>query len=282
MPMSAMSDRTMVSVLGAAVFAFVAAAPFAARAQANCEPACAAGQTCVNGVCMIPAQPAAPAQPAYAAPPQQPAYAPPPQQPAYAPPAGYSAPPSYGYPPPPPAPPAARSGFQAVPFIGFHNYAGDGGEFTGPGLRIGTLLGGRLNENWSLNGELLFDFTNWNHAAYVNTSERWWDLAFSPLIHLPLGKLEVVVGPKLGFSRGSGKRYPDVQVGENDQTLSAIVFGLNAGLFVPVGGGAMIGGLLNVQSRAVTEYCARYQGIETCSQPDESLNVIALSVAALL
>lgn len=267
----------MVSFLGGAVFLLVAAAPLAAQAQANCEPACAAGQTCVNGVCMVPAQPAAPA---YAPPPQQPAYAAPAQQqPAYAPPAGYSAPPapygappagygaqpSYGYPPPPPAPPSpSRSGFQALPFIGINHPFGKTGEGTTTGFRIGTLLGGRLNDSLSLNGEILIDPINFK--GQTTASETWVDLAFSPLFHAVGRDVEVVVGPKLGFFAGGGDGYADPVNGDK-QSFTGVVAGINAGLFARVGSSALLGGMLNVQFRKITNYCVTPGGVEVCGEP---------------
>ena len=73
------------------------------------------------------------------------------------------------------------------------------------------------------------------------------DFAFSPLYHLALPQLEIVVGPKLGFFGASSS----VDYGGSTYTGSGsgVAYGLNAGVFFPLGNIA-IGGLLNVTVRS--------------------------------
>src|SRR6188508_555493 len=104
-----------------------AAAGAGRRAQAQqdpepkpCDPACGADETCVDGVCMVPAQPAP--QPAAAAAGQVIEAEPP----AVARPVG----PSSG---PGPAPLSeAASGFVALPYLGLNSFHGDGTDDIDP------------------------------------------------------------------------------------------------------------------------------------------------------
>ena len=104
-------------VPAAALVALVAGWSSVARAEDVCNPPCAAGQVCYQGICMVPAPPATPsaattAEPASPAPAVDPAAAAeqppatgyPPQQAAPPP------PPGYGYPPPPYGPPRPAYG----------------------------------------------------------------------------------------------------------------------------------------------------------------------------
>jgi hypothetical protein len=124
----------------------------------NCHPACAPGQMCVQGMCMVPAPP-----PGYGYPPPPNPYPPPPGYSyGYPPPGAY--PGSYAPPPPPPPPFSAsdrrHSGFLAMPYLGVNSFQGTNAVNLGPGFRIGTLLGGRIGRSFSINGELTIDFMN--------------------------------------------------------------------------------------------------------------------------
>ena len=69
-----------------------------------------------------------------------------------------------------------------------------------PGARVGTFLGGRINDLFSLNAELTFDFSNVHGVpANTNFSEFLFDFTFSPLVQIPVGPVEVVLGPKAGL-----------------------------------------------------------------------------------
>ena len=60
-------------------------------------------------------------------------------------------------------------------------------------------MGGRVNESFSINGELTIDFLNpKNVPSSSDVTELELDIAISPLFHVQTGNVELVVGPKLG------------------------------------------------------------------------------------
>src|SRR5688572_13303091 len=121
----------LVVVLVAALM-LIAMAALASPARAAdedvrpCEPPCAEGAICLNGTCMVPAQPATATADAVAAdPPAYPEHASPPP----------------ANPPPTTTPRAPRSsGFQPMLYAGAHALSGAGTGGTDPGLRLGAIL----------------------------------------------------------------------------------------------------------------------------------------------
>jgi hypothetical protein len=207
----------------------------------------------------------------YQPPPQ--GYPPPQQQgypPAYQPPPGYAPPPGYGPPPPP-----QRSGFLALPYIGVHTHTGNTGEGLDPGLTIGALLGGRLNQSFSLNGELRIDFLNVDNSD-ANIVQA--DVAFSPLFHAPVSPTaEFVVGPKIG---GYGLAGDAAGVDYSESGLSA---GFNAGMFFAVSPTTSLGGMLSFTIRDPSEVCQSAAGYEYClSGSFPSYKVLSFNFGALL
>ena len=74
------------------------------------------------------------------------------------------------------------------------------------------------------------------------------DITFSPLFHIPLPMLEIVLGPKLGLF-GESISISDSYSGTSSSgSASGLAYGFNAGVFVPLGNIA-IGGLLNYTRR---------------------------------
>jgi hypothetical protein len=286
-------------------------------AAQDCNPACAPGQVCVNGACMIPAQPAPP--PAGYPPPQ--GYAPPPStgappegygqppQPGYGqqpppaygqqpppaygqqpppgyqqppqgygqpPPPGYGAPPpGYGQPPPPPPGGRRRGGFLALPYLGIHSYQGDSGNGYGAGLRLGSFLGGRLNETFSLNGDISIDAENPDDELGLDSAATI-DLAFAPLYHIDTGgSLEVVIGPRLGFFLSAQEDLLGITYRQ-----TGVTFGFRVGGFVPITPGTSLGGLIGFDFKKMTEACIE----DDCGDvPDEvdSLKVLSIAAGAL-
>jgi len=169
---------------------------------------------------------------------QQPAYGP---QPAYAPPAAYA---------PPPAEPPYRRGFLWMPYLGLNVPAGSASDNFSAGFRLGGLFGVNMNRMFSLNGELIIDVLNPNGSASATAEQV--AFTFSPLFHLNIPALEFVFGPQLGYfgesATVSGSSYDYNYHGDG------VVFGMNAGVFVPLGRIA-IGGLINVSTRSFSNYC---------------------------
>jgi len=193
---------------------------------------------------------------------QQPGYAPPPgYPPGYQPPPGYAQPPGYAPPPPP-----QRSGFLALPYIGFESHLGDTGTGLGAGFVLGALLGGRLNPQFSLNGEISIDVVNLKDQAPGD--EVSWvevDLAFSPLFHAPLSSTaEFVVGPKLGLAiLGQESRYYGVTTDEITRT--GLAAGFNSGIFFAVSPNTSLGGMLTFTIRDASQECTKTPGVaEQC------------------
>jgi hypothetical protein len=190
-----------------------------------------------------------PPPPGYYAPQPQPAYG---QQPAYPPPPAYASQPTE---------PAFRRGFLWMPYLGVNIPTGSSSDWASTGLRLGGIFGFNVNPFLSLNGELTIDILNMNSAPGSSITGAEVDIAFSPLFHYDLPGLEFVVGPKLGFfgysATASESGYSDVTY-----SGSGLAYGVNAGVFVPLGRIA-IGGLLNYTGRHFstssacdTDYCA--------------------------
>jgi hypothetical protein len=271
----------MVSVLMA-----TATSSQAAEQTTPCDPACGAGATCVEGVCMIPAPSAAPT----AAPAAPPPAATPSPSPAYPPP-GYPPPPRYGYQPPPAVAPGhtplpstariARHGqFLALPFLGMSTIKGGGNPSTDPGLRAGALLGGRVNEMFSLNVELGGDVINEPASALV--SEYVGYLAFSPLVHFAAPGIELALGPKLGlWGLTGGASSGGTNLSESGYGW---VYGINAGFFIPVSDGASLGALFSYAVDAPSQLCVSVTGSgQQCLTANlNDIKVLGLTLALLL
>jgi hypothetical protein len=208
-----------------------------------------------------------PAQPGY--PPQQPPgyYPPPPQQP-------------YGYPPPGAPPPPMgrhRSGFLALPYLGIESHAGSDDQDLGVGFVLGSFLGGRINDSFSINGEITIDIGNpKNVAPGIDVTIAEVDLAFSPLFHVPLGNGEVVLGPKLGAFGASAEASSGGVTAKRE--ASGVVAGVNAGAFFDVSPSISLGGMLNFEWRDASKVCATdTNGIQTC---DSTSNFVAEKIVA--
>jgi len=223
---------------------------------------------------MVPAPAAAPASPPAAT-------APPPAIP--------PAPPAYAYPPPVAAPPYATAPstgrivhhgrFLALPFLGISSIKGENTPSTDPGLRVGVLLGGRVNELVSLNGEIGGDLINEPATAVV--SEYIGHLAFSPLLHFSVPGIEFALGPKLGGwgLTGSGS-VPGRSISERGHGW---LYGINAGFFIPVTDDASLGALFSYAINSSSEICVSATGYaEECVTTGlNDIKVMSLTLALL-
>jgi hypothetical protein len=222
-----------------------------------------------------------PAQPGYPA--AQPGY--PAAQPGYPPPPPGYVPQTYAAPAPPPAAPG-RHGFLPIVYLGVNSFQGTTGQNTGPGFRIGTILGGRINPMFSINGELTIDVINpKNLAPGVSVTAAAVDIAASPLFHLPLGATgaaELVLGPKLGFWVDSGTVSGSLNDGTGSD--SGFLFGLNAGLFGYITPSTAIGGLLSFEGRSYSSSCFTPSGsTQTCQSTNlpDSDKVLGINGAVM-
>ena len=211
-----MPTKGLLAALALLMFVFASGS---ARGQSpeppkpTCVPACPADQTCVNNVCMVPAAPATVA--------------------------GTAAIPPATLPATVVAVPERRSAVALVPYLGVHSPVGKSGDDLDMGLHTGVLVGGRINSGVSLNGELSFDWFNPTHIpAGIDVTEMMFTLAFSPLVHAPLGIGEFVIGPSLGVFELQADLTRDSSVTGVSSHFSGTAHGWlvggNAGLLSPI------------------------------------------------
>ena len=293
--------RWFSSLVAVLVVAAGATRAAATPAPATCTPACQPGETCIGGTCMVPARPSAP-PPAFPTPPG-PGTAPPGPAPAFPPPAMGPPPPAPMYPTYPsyrrapptlppvpqaydvPPPPTKLRRFMALPYIGTHSYQTDTTRAYFPGLRLGTLIGGRITETLSLNWELTFDISNIDEpAGSPSSSEFAFDFAFSPLVHIPAGPAEIVLGPKLGvFWVSTDVHDNTVSYSSVSHQGTGVVGGITAGTFMAVSGSVSLGVLLSGELRRIAHSCAVTDGeIALCDLArDSAASIIGLTAAAI-
>jgi hypothetical protein len=173
-----------------------------------------------------------------------------------APPPGYYPPPGYGYrPPPPPRPPPRTHGFLALPYFGGAWHVGSSGADMGAGAMFGTLLGGRLNPMFSLNGELRIDIINFkNVPAFMTRDAAEFDFAFSPLFHVQFETGEFVVGPKFGIF-GFSEQDNNYGIMTQEISSSGVTYGVNTGVFFALGRIMSLGGLVSYTVRDPSQVC---------------------------
>ena len=266
------------------------------RCVSACNPPCDGGQICTSdGQCVAPSAPMSVPSVSYPAPRETGVTpeAPPPR--AVAPGAAAVTYPAASLSSGPPAqavvPAAApgRSGLRFLPDIGVQSFRGDTGQGVDAGFRTGALLGGQINENLSLNGELTVDIINFEtNGGDSGESGADVDVAFSPLYHVPSGPLELVVGPKLGFVVRSFSetsiRDSNGNVGTLDVTAHGWVFGLNGGVFGHVSRTMSIGGLLSFVLRTTSGGSCTLPAGDSCSFSAAGVpadKVLGFAVAAL-
>jgi hypothetical protein len=250
----------------------VATGEASARAQ---TPPAESSSPAPNG-----AGPPASAAPAAGSPPPgyyPPGYYPPPayyQQPGYYPPPSAYPPPGYAAPAPP------RGSFQVIPYIGVHSFQGDGGTILGPGVRIGGLVGFRVGDHVSINGELTIDYLNATRLPGNDTyTETNGTIGVSPLVAVFAGPVELAFGPKLGVW-GATYFQDSSARGKGSGTYSGFDLGANGAAFTHVGHNLWFGGLASFDVRFYENSCfTAYGGIERCSSGNlpSSDKVVALS-----
>jgi hypothetical protein len=165
-------------------------------------------------------------------------------------------------------------------FLGANSFAGSNSKDLGLGGRLGTILGGRINPQFSINGELTLDSLNVKNDSNLKVAE--FDLALSPLFHVHRGALEIVVGPKLGLAGGSSE-LTGAPGGTDKSTVSGFVFGANAGAFGAVSPSVSLGGMLTFAGRKFTKMCETPAGgAETCSMNGIDVDKVFGFVGAIL
>jgi hypothetical protein len=176
------------------------------------------------------------------------------------------------------------SGLLFLPSVGIHSFQNDSARAYDAGFRMGSLLGGRVNQFVSINGEAALDIMNPTGVpAGLNVSAMQLHAAFSPLAHARTGNLELVVGPKLGLF------LIDIDVTGNGNEASSTargwMYGLNIGMFGALTDTVSLGGRLSFDFQTVTTACISGTGVsETCQSPDddETLKVLGVGLAMLM
>jgi hypothetical protein len=173
--------------------------------------------------------------------------------------------------------PRVKEGFMVIPAIGINSFQGDTGQGAGVGLRVGLVAGSRLAERFSLNLGVAFDKVNLKTSG---ASDIAFDLGLSPLFHFPLEKLEILAGPILGSFVDHG----DAGSGSFEVTTWTFgwTLGANAGVMVPVGAKASVGGLVNFTLRNPLKACITTNGTDNCGSDNlPSQKVLAVTAAAM-
>jgi hypothetical protein len=201
-----------------------------------------------------------------------------PTDPNAAPPGAYAAAPA-----PSARPPAAQTAAVAyspavlMPFIGIHSIQNDNSG-TGPGLRVGGLVGARMSDQFSFNGEALFDLWNpSNVPAGASVSAYVIQVSAAPLFHLQASPIaEIVLGPKLGFFYD----HADISAYGTDLNggSEGFLVGANLGAFFRVSDALSLGALFNFDYLRA-EWCSNNEG-GSCTPSDDGLKVISFAGAA--
>ena len=170
-----------------------------------------------------------------------------------------------------------------MPYVGLHSYNGESWRDFDAGLRVGGLLGARLSELASLNGQLNLDFMNPNEVMGVDINATIASVTIAPLLHMRAApNVELVLGPKLG-----GFYYSlDASTGSLrlDGSARGWVAGAQAGMFFAVNPSAFVGVLFSYTHLDSTHSCFRQTGTsEICTDDPDGDNpeVIGVTLSAL-
>jgi hypothetical protein len=151
----------------------------------------------------------------------------------------------------------------------------------GTGFQMGGLLGGHVSPQFSLNGEFTLDWLSPKDVpSGLDVTAMIVDVTFSPLFHVLGDKLDIVIGPKLGFF-GFAMSMKD-STESLDESGEGLAYGFNLGVFGAVGNMG-IGGLLSYTGRSFTHACVTMSGYgETCTDDPGGPDFKTLSVTGAL
>jgi hypothetical protein len=165
--------------------------------------------------------------------------------------------------------------------VGLHTLVGDGSDNFYPGLRTGLLVGGRLGRQVSGNAEVVVDLLNPDTPSGVSVTEVFFDLTFSPLLHVPLSPTtQFILGPRLGVFY--------LHESASFQAQSVTVWGWgwalggNAGI-LSAQSTTRVGVLASFNARSPMKVCADSSSIaETCAPAEDLHAAKMLSLAFLV
>jgi hypothetical protein len=202
-----------------------------------------------------------------------------PQQghPEQSPPQSFPAPPSNEAASPASTPGYAR-GMLVMPYVGFATPVGSASNSYDSGMRIGSLLGWHLNRRLSVNVELTLDILN-PKGFPSGISDSTLDSSFVPLVHLPIGRLEILLGPKIGFFQET-LSYTSNSVSYSD-SYNGFLFGANLGVLAGLGTIA-IGGLFSYTGRYYSNPCQLINDVgNSCTNEPGTFHTLSLSGVVL-
>jgi len=176
-----------------------------------------------------------------------------------------------------PAPSSDTRGIVFAPYLGFNLPMGSTLDNYSLGFRLGALLGWHVSPGLSLNGECSLDFVDADtDSSFWRPHEHTIDVAMSPLVHIRSSR--IVVGPKVGWFSNARSSPTLTWNGQG------VLFGLNAGLFIPVRR-VMVGGLLGAALREFTSFSCVDQATlpspETCGYHRNPTKTVDLTGAVL-
>jgi hypothetical protein len=174
--------------------------------------------------------------------------------------------------------PGYARGMLVMPYVGFATPVGSASNSYDTGLRIGSLLGWHLNRRLSVNVELTLDILN-PKGFPSGISDSTLDSSFGPLVHLPIGRLEIVVGPKIGFFQET-LSYTGNSVSYSD-SYNGFLFGANLGVLAGLGMIA-IGGLFSYTGRYYSNPCQMINDVgNSCTNEPGTFHTVSLSGVVL-
>jgi hypothetical protein len=105
-------------------------------------------------------------------------------------------------------------------------------------------------------------------------------LALCGLLQIPVGPLELLVGPKAGYTFVHAERRT---LGSTDEFRgNGLVAGIDSGAFVPVSPATSLGVVLSLELRTTQHICQKTTGVETCTSNNANwAELVGVSAAAL-
>ena len=177
-------------------------------------------------------------------------------------------------------PDRVREGGLFLPYLGLHSFQDSNDQGVDPGLRIGTLIGGFVNNAWSLNGLAELDILNPNSQA-ERRRRRLLRADVGPDLQpaactSAMCNVEFVIGPQLGgWMRWAHASNINDQSrglsGSADATGEGWTLGGNMGLFVAASPSVLVGALMSLEvPRPLPRLRDGYGAARACARPAAS------------
>jgi hypothetical protein len=192
-----------------------------------------------------------------------------------------------------PLPDRQREGLLFLPFLGLHSFQDSNDRGLDAGLRVGSFLGGYVNNNWSMNALAELDIFNPNSNAVdpgIDLSGQMLGVTFNPLLHVGNAKAELVLGPKLGgwirWVQASGTNSVTGVSGSADSTAEGWTIGGNMGVFIAASPSVLAGALMSLEVRDILHLCATgtLNGVtsSSCMSSGDSATILGFAFGLML